>query len=111
MLYNMIRTKYNDKISQKHKDILIDAIQHEHQTGRYEEPEPIQHRITLSEAINALPSSRAVLVAQPNVGQNILKAKQVKPSMGLKALKGGGKSAVVYKKQVPVIGGNNVDFK
>ena len=96
----MIRTKYNDKISQKHKDILIDAIQHEHQTGRYEEPEPIQHRITLSEAINALPSSRAVLVAQPNVGQNILKYK-----------KGGGKSAVVYKKQVPVIGGNNVDFK
>ena len=96
----MIRTKYNDKIAQKHKEILIDAIQHEKATGRYEEPEPIRQRVSLSDAINALPSSRVALVAQPNVGQNILKAK-----------KGGGKAAVLYKKQVPVIGGNNVDFK
>lgn len=97
----MISTKYNDKIAQVSKDILIDAIRHDKQTGRFEDAEPIRHKITLSEAINSLPlPSRAVLVAKPNIGQNILKAK-----------KGGGKSAVLYKKQVPVIGGNNVDFK
>ena len=103
----MISTKYNDKIAQTTKDILIDAIQHEKQAGRFEDIEPIRHKITLSEAIDALPHSRAALVATPNVGQNILQAKK-----GLSTLKGrGGKSAVAYKKQVPVIGGNNVDFK
>ena len=96
----MISTKYNNKIAQKHNAILIDAIKHEQQTGRYEEPEPVQRKMTLSDAINALPSPRAALAAQPNVGQNILKAK-----------KGGGKAAVLYKKQLPIIGGNNVDFK
>lgn len=104
----MISTKYNDKIAQTTKDILIDAIQHEKQAGRFEDIAPIRHKITLSEAIDALPHSRAALVATPNVGQNILQAKK-----GLsRTLKGrGGKSAVAYKKQLPVIGGNNVDFK
>ena len=96
----MIYSKCNDKIAQTHENILIDAIQHEKKTGNFNNVEPIRHKITLTEAINSLPSSRSVLVAKPNVGQNILKAK-----------KGGGKSAVLYKKQVPVIGGNNVDFK
>ena len=96
----MISTKYSDKIANLNRNILIDAIQHEKKTGIFDDKEPVKNKITLSEAINSLPSSRSVLVAKPNVGQNILKAK-----------KGGGKSAVLYKKQVPVIGGNNVDFK
>ena len=97
----MISTKYNDKITHQHDNILKDAIKHEIKTGSYEHTEPIRHKISLSEAIDALPTPRT-LTPQPNVGQNILKPKQKR---------GAGKAAVVYKKQTPVIGGNNVDFK
>lgn len=90
----MISTKYSRKLKQTNDKIVSAAIQHEKDVGIYDVPNPIKHKMTLSEAILSHPHS-GIYHKEASIS-------------GTKT--GSGKSAVAYKRQVPVIGGGNVDF-
>lgn len=90
----MISTKYSKKIKEQNDKIVLNAIKHEQDIGLYDVPNPIHQKMTLSDAIKSLPHSK------------IYFRENAKPDVKT----GGGKSAVLYKRQLPVIGSGNVDY-
>jgi hypothetical protein len=90
----MISTKYSRKIKAKNDEIVSNAIKHEQEIGLYEVPNLIHHKMTLSDAIKSLPHSK---LSFRETAEPIVKT-------------GSGKCAVLYKRQLPVIGSGNVDY-
>ncbi len=104
----MFNTKYHQHLQRMHNDLERSQIQHEINTSRYDNPEPVPIRLSLSEKIAHMSHQNNSHVHTP-----IIPAASVNPinKLKVKLLEGSGSSQVPYKRQSTVIGGGNVDYK